>query len=884
MIPCDHQGLVNHIAASRSQDSSGGGVQDKSSANEYLRKFFYTSIEIRPFIPDDLTSFVDSKLAQLDMFVLGSSIHKVPITDESIEKNKAEVSTTVRIGSRLNPRKVIHLLNRLAGEYVLLQNIAGTDTLLAKRLSENLGSLLKMSIVQEEWPDFYRLTTSFPEILEQVNRFIRTGDDEDKKRAQKYMGQHEGGTQYELDDNLIDFLRGTLLIEYEDIREIVFFKQSVIDREIEDVSSLGRLARNARFETVQNKFAGATAEQRILMARHLVEELKTYNNKYQFTDAGNIARTILKLFPKFMSDLPISSRIADTVGTVLASKEHSKISQAFRVNELLTVAEYCSNIRKCEEAVNYSIGNWEQLFGKVDSNIEDYSSEAIQYLLFHSVLTEEQASKIRKSIVSHLESNEFVTSLQLEVCRQSNDLFNLFNQLPEDFTDKSIQRLVTEASPTFDSDFAYLKWAVPMFGAEARQQLVKTVADSISEVSPGGNISDQLNRLIQIVELLSPESFSLDTIFEALVPHINAVADPGQKISLLSHFLRATQFVEANVLNLYVPIINQVASSAQSDILQQILESLAYHHGAGVDTENVLDTISGRLVNEPNLRADNDLIRKYVEVCKKVSDKYPHNLIRDVWETGEISGIFPVVMDVLNVTQGRQMLESVFDKTFEIGDAVLMEQRIDLIKGHFNILKETHINRFREKLVNQWYASPEPSKRSGALRMWGYLLPIESSEGREKFYKRILRYVRERVADQSISNTENQIYIDTFLGGYQFMSATTASSFIDQCLEMVEERKDEAVVAYGYNVLVSLSESGFPASKVNDTLLKKIDFGNEPLEKLPQADKILNTILKRGKGKTGLTKPRADKLVTNLESQFGNDLAVKFLKNWDHIV
>lgn len=879
VIPCDHQGLVNHIAASRSQNTSIGPTSGKTSANEYLRKFFYTSIQVRPFLPDDLTSFIENKIAQLAMFTINDPIQKVALTAENMERNRSEVFTVIRIGARLNPRKIIHLLNRLAGEYVLIQNIAKVNTSLSQRLSENLGFLAKLGVIEEEWPRFYRMITTFPEILDQVNRFIRTGGDEDKRRALSYMGQHESGTQNRLDDNLIEFLRGTLLIKYDDIREIVFFKQSVIDREIEGARRLGILARNARFKSIEDIFDGATAEQRLLMASHLVDELKTYNNRNQFIDAGNIARTILRLFPKFMSDLSISSRIADTVVTVLASKGQSKISQAFEVNELLTLNKHCSNMQNCEEAVNYSLDCWEELFDEENNDYEEYSSEAIQYLLFHTVLTKDQLSRIRKSIVSHLENDEFVTSFQEESCRHSNDLYY---RLPQGFSKKSIERSMTVASQTFDSDLAYLRWAVPKYGAETAQKLVTTVAESIGVETPEGTISDQLSRLIQIVELLLPESFSLDPIFTALAPHINAIADPDQKISLLSHFIQATQSVGVDVINLYIPIINQVASSAPSNTLQQILESLIQYHAIGADSKEVLNTISNRLVNEPSLRTDNDLISKYVQVCKKVNDEYVYNLIREIWETDEITGIFPVVIDVLNVTQGRKMLESLFNKTFEIGDAALMEQRIDLIKDHFSILKETHINRFREKLLNQWYASPEVSKRLGALKIWSHLLRIESSNGKKKFYDRILRYARERVASQSIGTPENRIYIDTLLGGSSFMSTTTANSFLDLCLEMVEEEKEDQMVSFGYSILASLPEKGFTAGKVNEALLRKIDFGSEPLEDVPHADLILDTILKRGQGKGGLSTRRADKLVANLKSQSKNELAAKFLANWAH--
>ncbi len=876
VIPCDHEGLVNHIAASRSQDSSWGDTQNKSSANEYLRKFFYTSIEMRPFLPDDLTSFINSKISQLSMFAKNDSIHQVAINDEMINKNKAEVSTVVRIGSRLNPRKIIHLLNRLVGEYVLIQNIAENDPSLAKCLSENLGSLAKLGVIQDEWPDFYRMITSFPEILKQCNRFIRTGDEKDKKRTLELIGKQDNV----LSDDLILFLRGTLLVEYEEINEIVFFKQSAVDRVIDDAKNLGVLARNAQFDALQDRFNATTTEQHVLMANRMVEELTNYNNRHQYIDAGNIARAILKLYPVFISELSLASKIADTVCTVLASKEQSKISQGFEVEELLTVAKHCSNTRNSEDAVSHSIDIWEQSFDEEHGDDEDYSSKAIQYFLFHSVLSKDLLSRIRKSIVSHLENDEFVTSFQEESCRHSNDLYY---RLPQGFDNKSIERSFAVASPTFDSDLAYLKWAVPRFGAETSQEFVKTVADSINAVTPEGNISDQLSRLIKIIELLSPESFSLDPIFTALAPHIQSIADPGQKTSLLSHFLKATQFVEANVLNLYTPIINQGASSASSDILQQILESLAHYHGAGADPESVLDTMSNRLANEPSLRADSDLIRKYVTVCKKMNDEYIFNLTREVWEENEITGIFPVVMDVLNVTQGRKTLENMFDRTFEISDAALMEQRIDLIKDHFSILKVTHINRFREKLLNQWYASPEASKRLGALKMWSHLLPIESSEGQEQFYDRILRYARECVASQSISTPENRIYIDTLLGGSPFMSTTTANSFLDLCLEMAEEEKEDRMVSFGYTILASLPEKGFTANKVNEALLRKIDFGSEPLKDVPHADLILDTIFKRGKGKGGLTKPRAEKLVTNLTSQSDNDLAANFLEKWNSI-
>lgn len=131
LVPVDDEALKRHMQEHNKENSK--------EADEFLRKFFNTTIKIKHFQPRDLFEFAN-KL---------NSNNTLGFTPDTINIVAKEYAS--------NPRRIIQLFNNLTSELKTIEAKYG------KEFIEKYQSLIaKLLIVREEWADVFKEITKHP--------------------------------------------------------------------------------------------------------------------------------------------------------------------------------------------------------------------------------------------------------------------------------------------------------------------------------------------------------------------------------------------------------------------------------------------------------------------------------------------------------------------------------------------------------------------------------------------------------------------------------------------------------------------------------------------------------------------------------------------------
>lgn len=125
--------------------------------NEFLRKLFNTSLNIKKFSENDLYSFAKSL----------NSKHNLNLSENVISLVSQEFSKS--------PRRIIQFLNVLQTEILFSKKQEEVGNIPKGIISNNLTFLTKILLIREEWFEFYKKLRENPYILEDINQSLKTG-------------------------------------------------------------------------------------------------------------------------------------------------------------------------------------------------------------------------------------------------------------------------------------------------------------------------------------------------------------------------------------------------------------------------------------------------------------------------------------------------------------------------------------------------------------------------------------------------------------------------------------------------------------------------------------------------------------------------------------
>ncbi len=232
VIPCDDQALMAHLK------STYGWEPGSEDAAEYLRKFFNTTLRIRPAVEDLTTLATELSLR------LGFS---------------EDVARVLWAAAPRDPRRIKEFLNRLLTARTIAE-LEQSRNRLSARVLRNLPFLAKVMVLEEKWPGFVDRVESDDSLLTRVGEALMNPDllgVDTHVDLSEYLSD-EPDSRYR---GLEEFLRATSGVRAKDHRPFLSLRQYSYEVTIDETARLREDIRLGAFPRIGSAIGEADARQ-----------------------------------------------------------------------------------------------------------------------------------------------------------------------------------------------------------------------------------------------------------------------------------------------------------------------------------------------------------------------------------------------------------------------------------------------------------------------------------------------------------------------------------------------------------------------------------------------------------------------------------------------
>ncbi|MCB9719734.1 MAG: hypothetical protein H6756_02575 [Candidatus Omnitrophica bacterium] len=216
LVACDDDAIKAHIKEVYSKNPA-------YDADEFLRKFFNTSVRIPPFIETELQSYTEKLLKATGV--------------EALQND--DVSYVITTAFRENPRQIKQFINTLLSTYLLAEDREEIGEIKQKGLiTGNSAVLAKMLVLQHKYAEAYRV------MLEENKNF------EEVRQASITV---ENNKEENISEGFKDFMGATRAIRIKNIRPFLYLKQSEEERNIPSIQDIEEAMINRDIETLTDR-------------------------------------------------------------------------------------------------------------------------------------------------------------------------------------------------------------------------------------------------------------------------------------------------------------------------------------------------------------------------------------------------------------------------------------------------------------------------------------------------------------------------------------------------------------------------------------------------------------------------------------------------------
>lgn len=219
IIPCDDEAILSHINAI---DKERGYFT--KNGQEFLRKIFQIRMKIPPFLNESLEEYAKNLKSQMQF---------------QFDDNVQDVIISAHVK---NPRRMIHAFNRLTTLYLLARKKEEARLIRKGIITDNLSFLAKISIIEDEWKDFYDDLSYNIFLLDDIEMYFRGMPP--SKEIQEKIRKH-----FNSNPELRAFLNATRVVRVDDVEPFLLLSQETYERTIPERERL----RNYLYENNVNQ-------------------------------------------------------------------------------------------------------------------------------------------------------------------------------------------------------------------------------------------------------------------------------------------------------------------------------------------------------------------------------------------------------------------------------------------------------------------------------------------------------------------------------------------------------------------------------------------------------------------------------------------------------
>lgn len=285
IVQCDEEAIKRHLA---NLYKVGDQINSDSRnySDEFLRKFFTTSVKIPPFRPADLDVYTKKLLGET----------KAPFASEP------NLILIITSAYRNNPRQIKQFINSFLSCWLLAYKREISDPCILQPpgvVTSYPAMLAKTMVFAKEFPYFFSLLKNEPSYWGEVSENIKKrtdvklfGGDEDKKT----------GEEKDIEKRLNNFLIATEYVSTNNIRPFIFLKSSSLDLKIPNSDELKAFLQDNNKEEVV-KLIKKLRKEHIrnlgdfilgLLSNHPKSQLRIFNIVNSFLDAKRQEKLSLK--------------------------------------------------------------------------------------------------------------------------------------------------------------------------------------------------------------------------------------------------------------------------------------------------------------------------------------------------------------------------------------------------------------------------------------------------------------------------------------------------------------------------------------------------------------------------------------------------------------
>jgi len=518
ILPCDDEALRKHLKTVKGEEYS------EADAQEFLRKFFQTTIKIPPFLKYDIESFASNLNSEL----------KYPFKKSVID---VIISAYIK-----NPRRIKHALNKLTTLTLIAKEKEEKKIIQKGIITENLEFLAKISIIEDEWPDFYQKILHNESILEEAENYFR-GNSGQSSQIKKCFDENKN-------KGLKEFLNANRLVRVEDIRPFLMLNQASYEVTSPDATTVKNcISQNDAKELSQVLEKTENENEKINYIKIILEKLEDSYKNERHEIRFNCLNIITEIYEQIPSQ--IKAEVLSNFAIHINTSGIIKQLDEFKPANLFRIIKDLENDYK-----NFVLSKYIEFAIRNDTVNEEILAQFIQN---YEIVPSEARDNLSNILIGRLnkDSNDEIALKIIESIADSNAKEKLLNQ---EIVRKLIDRIERENnSPEQKGADLYLK--------------IKDIADTKNkehfirkqfEMVATQNVSNAPAINSYIIETLS----KLD---DADVP--SSIAD-----EMYSEFIKLTSQFEINQkIQHYLPILKhftKLSQDNQNDYITQHLDLL----------------------------------------------------------------------------------------------------------------------------------------------------------------------------------------------------------------------------------------------------------------------------------------------------------------------
>jgi hypothetical protein len=577
LIACDDTAIKNHINRMRGEDIKS--TIKCEDGEEFLRKFFQASITIPFYLEETLKKYMNDIFDEIELSVEIDKIDK---------ELKIRIMQVIISAYTKNPRRIKRFLNNLSILYLIAKRREkDTDAIKNKLITKNLDFLAKITILREDWYDFYRWFERDNEVLNLIKTYIyklNINDKDKEKKIRDFLDEENY-------PGLKKFLIATLSIgtDVKNIQPFFTLHQEIYQSVIEDESQIR--IRDGDIDYFNNILKKANDNQKKSYERLFLKSAINYRYQKYNIYVFNVLNVIIYVYKNLIN----KKEIAEEVSKILIDAEFNKYLTKFNLDGVFDLLK------------DAPTSNKDNILDKYFDNIEE--SEVGErlfdlFILHNALISSSLIKKISIFIIENYNKNQakMLTWIDKisnnEIAKKKIIDQEILKAVIESINvDRSVKSPIDENQKKVD-----LFWKLEdMSDIDVRSLFIIKMVQFI-ELSASNKLDDiksfGLENILKIKteDISDQASNSLFISFEKLY---NGISNPEEKLKIIKAILKLlTSFYEQQRLDLIKKcVINYITS--QDDIhFNNIMKNLNEYINEIPLQEEIIDHFYNRIIKE----------------------------------------------------------------------------------------------------------------------------------------------------------------------------------------------------------------------------------------------------------------------------------------------